>query len=629
MKEVFFRSILLLLLVGLSTKATAATVYSIGNPTDEEQMYVEWMNRARANPAAESLRLAQSTNLDVRNGLMNVDTNLMIAQFAVIAPAPPLSINAQLTAAARLHSGHMFTNVYQGHQGPGELDFAERVLGQAYDYSALAENVYAFARSVEHGHAGFNVDWGTNGSTGRSVGGMQDPAGHRRNIHSGSYREVGVGVVLGSRTSGSTTVGPQLVTQDFGSRHGLGPFITGVAYFDLNTNNFYDIGEGIGGAAISVSGTGVSAVSASSGGYSVPVIADGIYTVSFTGGNFVASNVTATIQNLQNTKVDLVLPYVAPAATFVGTLFSGQNNAVTITPTAFADSYLVHQSRLLPYAGIEGAESTNNLTINSSAGYTVVDSSVKASGNFSFHLAHAQPVPQTVTFTKPLRLKPNSSITFKSRLGWASASQKANVRMSSDDGATWQTIWTQAGTGNSGESTFKDVTINLSHAAGKVVRFRLVYEIIGSSFFPQTQSGVGWYADDFRVLHGDEVSGTVLVNVPSNQFTFAPATAGNYLISIQPRVAGRLFPPLPQEISVANGSFSARITAVEMLPNRQVRLTFTSGTPEVTVQSRVNVTGAWNPISGLNIQTLPNSTYQVLLPATMDSSRFFRLGVGL
>src|SRR6476620_15457 len=45
--------------------SAAAVTYSIGDPTPEEQLYVEFINRARANPPAEGLRLAQTTDPDI------------------------------------------------------------------------------------------------------------------------------------------------------------------------------------------------------------------------------------------------------------------------------------------------------------------------------------------------------------------------------------------------------------------------------------------------------------------------------------------------------------------------------------------------------------------------------------
>ena len=41
------------------------TFYDFGNPTAEEQLYLELINRARANPPAEGARLAATTDPDV------------------------------------------------------------------------------------------------------------------------------------------------------------------------------------------------------------------------------------------------------------------------------------------------------------------------------------------------------------------------------------------------------------------------------------------------------------------------------------------------------------------------------------------------------------------------------------
>src|SRR5687768_17302166 len=43
----------------------AANLYSIGEPTPEEQLYVEMINRARANPVGEALIFATTTDPEV------------------------------------------------------------------------------------------------------------------------------------------------------------------------------------------------------------------------------------------------------------------------------------------------------------------------------------------------------------------------------------------------------------------------------------------------------------------------------------------------------------------------------------------------------------------------------------
>jgi hypothetical protein len=288
-----------------SPTAPASQLYSIGDPTNEEQYYLELINRARANPTAEGLRLATTTDSNVLNAYSAFGVNLVLmqAQFVLIPPAPPLSMNATLTTAARAHSQNMLQNNYQGHSGPdGSLTTRLQGYTAGANGWSIGENVYAYSKSVWYGHVGFEVDWGG----GVANGGMQSPPGHRQNIHSTTFREVGIGVVLGSN-GGSGGVGPQLVTQDFGWVGGLAPFVTGVVYRDLNSNGFYDAGEGVGGVTVTVSNTNTYAVTASSGGYSVPVAESGNYTVTFSGGSVPTNQKSVNVSNGQNVKSDYVV----------------------------------------------------------------------------------------------------------------------------------------------------------------------------------------------------------------------------------------------------------------------------------------------------------------------------------
>ncbi|MBJ7392713.1 MAG: hypothetical protein JHC85_14180, partial [Chthoniobacterales bacterium] len=198
-----------------------------GDPTADEILMLEFINRARANAADECARLAATSDPDVVSAVsyFSVNKTLMASQFAALTQTTqPLAMNSRLIAAARIHSQDMLTNVFQGHVSssnpptpnlPGD-SMASRITRQGYVYSTVAENVYAYADSPWHAHAGFNIDWGY------GPGGMQSPAGHRLAIHNGTFREIGIGVLEGSKTSGSTTVGPLVVTQNFGTGSGGG-----------------------------------------------------------------------------------------------------------------------------------------------------------------------------------------------------------------------------------------------------------------------------------------------------------------------------------------------------------------------------------------------------------------------
>src|SRR5258708_38226657 len=74
------------------------TLYSIGQPSDEEQLYLEYINRSRANPTAEGARLASTTDPDVvaAYSAFGVNLSLMQSEFSTNPVVAPLAMNAQL-----------------------------------------------------------------------------------------------------------------------------------------------------------------------------------------------------------------------------------------------------------------------------------------------------------------------------------------------------------------------------------------------------------------------------------------------------------------------------------------------------------------------------------------------------
>ena len=239
-------------------------LYEFGNPNGEEQLYLELINRARAHPSAEGARLAATTDPAVLSAYsyFSVNLTMMQSEFNAIPARPPLAPNASLTTAARGHSAWMLATGIQDHYQTNPSNSpSSRAVAAGYGSSYVGENIYASASSTWYGHAGFQVDWGY------GSGGMQTGRGHRANIHSSNFREIGVGVKLGSNGG----VGPQLVTQDFGYNSSSPSFGTGVAYYDLNGNNFYDAGEGISGLTVHISGASHYCITAEGGGWAIPV----------------------------------------------------------------------------------------------------------------------------------------------------------------------------------------------------------------------------------------------------------------------------------------------------------------------------------------------------------------------
>lgn len=276
------------------------TPYSHGDPTAMEQLNLEFINQARANPTEEGNRLVNTPDGDVQGAIsfFNISKSLVQQQFSTYPAKGPLAFNAQLIQAARGHSNDMRTNQFQGHTGSNGSSMEQRISLAGYTGgSGLAENVFSYAKSVWHAHAGFNIDWG---------GDNQVTLGHRENImnYKGSqYREVGIGILSVQQPS---QVGPLVVTQNFGVK-GTTKFITGVVYKDLNNNNFYDIGEGLAGVQVMPATGTFYAVSSTSGGYAIPYTGSGNMTVTASGGELPAPIIRNIQLSSENVKLDFIL----------------------------------------------------------------------------------------------------------------------------------------------------------------------------------------------------------------------------------------------------------------------------------------------------------------------------------
>jgi hypothetical protein len=114
---------------------------------------------------------------------------------------------------------------------------------------------------------------------------MQEGRGHRRNLMSQKYTEVGVGCASVSNAA---------VTQNFGR---TGRSIGGVAYSDKNKNGFYDAGEGLSGVEISFGGKKVKTWN--SGAYVLPAGKKGGKVTAQWGSKYMAGLVPADGQNFK------------------------------------------------------------------------------------------------------------------------------------------------------------------------------------------------------------------------------------------------------------------------------------------------------------------------------------------
>jgi Cysteine-rich secretory protein family len=275
----------------------------MADPTDLEQFYLELINETRLDPLGNTARyissysplLSSDPQIQSALNFFGVSGESLYTALLGLPSVAPVAWNGKLTDAARAHNQAMIAADSQSHQLPGEAGLGARATNAGYTgWFGLGENVYAYAESVLYGHAGFMVDWGF------GPGGMQSPAGHRLNIMDADWTEVGIGVTLES--SSTTTVGPQVVTQDFGTRGKA--FLLGVAYADGDGDHFYTPGEGVAGLSVQIGGNTVQ--STSSGGYTFEITDPNDVTITFSGAGLAAPASAIIADFSENVKADVV-----------------------------------------------------------------------------------------------------------------------------------------------------------------------------------------------------------------------------------------------------------------------------------------------------------------------------------
>lgn len=272
-------------LASTEVSATPTAIDLTKQPTAQEVLVVELINRARANPEAEATRYAIGLNDGITGSTITS------------TPKPPLAHNLFLIDSARAHSQWMLDTDTFSHTGANGSTATQRMTAAGYVFTGIWEN-------------GENIAWGgtrsasinlTNYALSHHEGLFKSP-GHRVNILNAGYREIGVGQKQGDFISSGTTYLASMLTQNF-ARSGTQFFITGVAYNDANNNDFYDVGEALGGITISLNGKTYSVYN--TGAFSIPV-ANGTYDLTIA-GDILGTTLYSSVQvNNANVKVDIV-----------------------------------------------------------------------------------------------------------------------------------------------------------------------------------------------------------------------------------------------------------------------------------------------------------------------------------
>ncbi|MBX7165120.1 MAG: DUF4214 domain-containing protein [Pirellulales bacterium] len=253
--------------------------------TPLEQLHLELINQARANPLAAISRYGVA---DLNEGLVP----------GTIAPGPkqPLAPLDILSNVARAHSADMLARNYFAHVNPEGQGPGERATAAGYAYQYLGEN----------------LAWGNYGTTPSDQvvdnlhGGLIRSPHHREALFFPNFEEIGVGLVAGYKPGESTL--SHFTTNLFGANGGP-RYLTGVVYADIyRDDNFYTPGEGLGNILITVrSATGqvFTTTTGPSGGYALE-LPSGSYSITAMGIGLLGEQYATTVIQTSNVKVDFV-----------------------------------------------------------------------------------------------------------------------------------------------------------------------------------------------------------------------------------------------------------------------------------------------------------------------------------
>ena len=255
-----------------------------GGLTPEEQLVVELINRARMDPASEVARLNEPLASGIPSG-----------------PVEPLAVTRELSHAARGHSEDMDARNFFAHTNPDGQSPGARALEEGHGSSFVGENIGLIGSS--------STSFDRQARTEAHHANLWESDGHQRNLMAARWSEIGVGYDYGDHrfdSSPNTTFpGATFVTEKFGDRGHS--YLTGVVIEDGDGDDFYDIGEGLGGVRITASDgrNTFETQTWGAGGYSLRLV-DGTYRVVFEGGGLDRSVTRDIVIAGANVKLDVV-----------------------------------------------------------------------------------------------------------------------------------------------------------------------------------------------------------------------------------------------------------------------------------------------------------------------------------
>ena len=216
---------------------------------------------------------------------------------------------------------------------------------------------------------------------------------------------------------------------------------------------------------------------------------------------------------------------------------TGVNTTYSFNSISFAKGYDARIAELAAATQSYTAETTSPTVTNKTSGsYTLLYSGTGSNGTTVYRLA---PTTNSEVVEFPITYVPSStsSLTFSSKLGYATTFQTAAIQLSTDDGASWQDIYTKTGTssGYPEQTSFATQTISLAAYANKFIKLRAQYRVNTASTYTQytgTSPTVSFLLDNLSVTNAQRITtDTIKDTGTATSFSFIPVAGKRYALA--------------------------------------------------------------------------------------------------
>lgn len=364
---------------------------------------------------------------------------------------------------------------------------------------------------------------------------------------------------------------------------------------------------------------------------------DTVYTV--TVSNVITSQGT---KNFTNTVT--VFDPAVPGAGFSPPVISGTNqpainvsNAYVCTPVPDPNvtgyQWLTAQSTNGNF--FDGAESgLGNFTVAITASYSAITNLAGETGSHCFYLAMPAPADQLLQLNRIFFPATNTTVSFSSRLGYATTNQIAKLQVSTNTGTAWKDVYSQIGSNGAGEAGFTTRSFSLSNYVGTPILLRFNYHFStsgGGNIYNQvlTNPPAGWFLDSLVVTNTSQWINLTTNATSSTNFNFVPTLATNYNLLARALIFNQF--PLdwgPVKTVTAVVGPPVMVLAAPVLTASQVQLNFTLAAGVATTFRLLQTDKLGQPwitnTSALLTTNIPGSSYR-FTTTNGPATRFYRI----